>query len=499
MNRRLNRLGSRLFFSHLLVAAVALLAVGLILVTAIAPFQRDLIYARLTDLVLPGVIVARSAPPLDRGPDAGNQPPLERLPALLRDQAVTQEIRLLVVDGDGRTVRFDSADALTDTVWTAPLEAAPPHRFAILRRLSAAAGIARGTTQLDGEDWLYVAAPLRTRDAATSLYLVALTPRPSFGESFRPVVLVQLAALVLLLAILIGLLSAWLTHMVTANLAPVLTGTQAIARGEYNHRVEVGLDALAETTALAAGFNHMAAQVQRSRQAQRDFVANVGHDLKTPLTSIHGFAQALADGTAADPALQQRAVAVIQQEAARLGSLVEELLELARLDSDRLHLRRSSVDVGALLTDIVAIYSPHAQAKQVTLAWTPPPSPLVLAADGDRLSRVVTNLLDNALAHTPPHGTITLSAQRRGHGDHAGWVEIAVQDMGAGIPAADLPFVFERFYQVDKARSARRGSGLGLAIVAELVAAHGGQVGVESAVGAGSRFWVHLPPAAPPA
>ena len=505
-----NRLGSRLFFTHFLVATVALLAVGLILLAAIAPFQRDFVYARLTDIVLPGVIVARNAPRADQPPPPRadqpdpNQPradsstaetlPLERLPPILRDQAMTQEVRLLVVDSADRTVRFDSADVLTNTTWSAPLEPEPPNRFAILRRLTAAAGIARGATHLDGENWLYVAAPLRTQQGATSLYLVALTPRPSLNETIRPVVFLQIAALLLLLALLVALLSAWLSRMVTANLEPVLAGTQAIARGEYNHRVAVDEGALAETAALADGFNHMAEQVERSRQSQRDFVANVGHDLKTPLTSIQGFAEALADGTAADPSQRTRAVAIIQQESARLAKLVDELLELARLDSDRLHLRRRTVEIGALLDGIVEAYTPRAQAQQITLTWTPPVKPLMLAADADRLGRVVTNLLDNALAHTPPQGTVALAAHRLVHGDRTGWVEITLRDTGAGIPAADLPYLFERFYQVDKSRSGRRGSGLGLAIVRELVEAHGGHVGVDSAVGAGSRFWVHLPP-----
>ena len=509
MSRWLNRLGSRLFFTHFLVAAVALLAVGLILLATIAPFQRDFIYARLTDIVLPGVIVARAPRPSHRpkrrmdktdrtvrmdqrpNPPAPDLLPLERLPAILRDQAVTQEVRLLVVNSDTHTVQFDSADVLTNTVWSAPLQPSPPNRFTILRRLAAAAGVARGATHLDGENWLYVAAPLRTQENATSLYLVALMPRPTLSETIRPVVLIQIAALFLVLVILTALLSAWLSRMVTANLKPVLDGTQAIARGEYNHRVTVDEGALAETAALADGFNHMAAQVERSRQAQRDFVANVGHDLKTPLTSIQGFAEALADGTAADPAQRDRAVAIIQRESARLGKLVEELLELARLDSDRLALRRRNIEIGGLIEGIVEAYRPRAQAQQITLTWTPPIRPLVLAADADRLARVMTNLLDNALAHTPPQGTIAVAAHRLVHGDRTGWIEITLRDTGAGIPADDLPYLFERFYQVDKSRSGRRGSGLGLAIVRELVEAHGGHVGVDSVVGAGSRFWVH--------
>ena len=245
---------------------------------------------------------------------------------------------------------------------------------------------------------------------------------------------------------------------------------------------------LSEVMALGHSFNRMAAEVQNARQAQRNFVANVGHDLKTPLTSIQGFSQALADGTAISPESQERAVAIIHDESQRLGKLVDELLDVARLDQDRLQLQKQRLQVNRVLTEIVRRYLPKYQVARVTLAWEAGSDSLYISADPDRLQRVFANLLDNALAYTPAGGVVTLSLAQ-----HLTDVEIRVADSGPGIPAEDREHIFERFYRVDKSRSVRRSTGLGLAIVRELVQAHGGTVGVESELGVGSQFWVRLP------
>ncbi len=170
---------------------------------------------------------------------------------------------------------------------------------------------------------------------------------------------------------------------------------------------------------------------------------------------------------------------------------MDELLDVARLDQDRLQLQMQRLQVNAVLTEISRRYLPKYQAAGVALVWEAGSDSLHISADPDRLQRVFANLLDNALAYTPAGGTVTLSVTQ-----HPTDVEIRVTDSGPGIPAEDVDHVFERFYRVDKSRSGRRSTGLGLAIVRELVQAHGGTVGVESELGVGSQFWVRMPVAA---
>jgi two-component system sensor histidine kinase ResE len=248
---------------------------------------------------------------------------------------------------------------------------------------------------------------------------------------------------------------------------------------------------------MAGSFNAMATQVSAARQAQRNLVANVSHDLKTPLTAIRGWSQALLDGTATNPEQRQRAAAVIHEEVGRMERLVGQLLDLARIESGQLVLNRQPVELPELLDGLYRSLVLHAEERQITLTRDLQVVPPV-SGDPDRLAQIVTNLLDNALTHTPAGGRVHLSL--RPHGPEA--VEIAVQDTGMGIPAAELERIFDRFYQVDKSRARldeQSGSGLGLAIVKELVEAHGGQIVARSQVGQGTIFTVRLPVSRDPA
>jgi signal transduction histidine kinase len=290
-------------------------------------------------------------------------------------------------------------------------------------------------------------------------------------------------------ALALGLIFALLlARSIGRPLARITRATEEIAQGNMDHHLEAeGPD---EVRSLAEHFNVMARQVRASRQAQRDFVANVSHDLKTPLTSIQGFSQALLDGTADDGLAQQEAARVIHSEAAHMNRLVEQLLELARWDAGQITLTYESVDLAHVLETCVQRLEWQAREKGVTLKKELEPLPK-LRGDTNRLVRVFTNLLDNALAHTPRGGSVTLAARAS---DDRSQMEICVTDTGPGIPAGELDRVFERFYRVDKARGGdRRGAGLGLSIVKELVEAHGGEVRAESVVGLGTRFIVHLP------
>jgi signal transduction histidine kinase len=229
----------------------------------------------------------------------------------------------------------------------------------------------------------------------------------------------------------------------------------------------------------------MADEVQSEQQAQQEFLANVSHDLKTPLTSIQGYSQAIIDGAASNPVA---AATIINDEAARLNRMVVELTDLARLQAGRLSMQMTGLDMGQLAEAVGQRLSIVAREKGVDLRLETMPMPEV-AGDGDRLAQVLTNLISNAINYTPPGGTVTVRTQVANGG-----VEVIVEDTGVGIPPSELPRIFERFYQVDKARGPRRGTGLGLAIVQEIVQAHGGKITASSAgENRGSTFTIWLP------
>jgi two-component system sensor histidine kinase ResE len=228
----------------------------------------------------------------------------------------------------------------------------------------------------------------------------------------------------------------------------------------------------------------MSAEVRVTQQSQRDFMANVSHDLKTPLTSIQGYSQAIIDGTARDPA---RAAEVIYDEAGRLNRMVIELTDLARMQAGQLTMRMTSIDVSQIASAVAHKLTVVAERKGVMLQVESPPMPAI-DGDGDKLVQVFNNLIDNAIKFTPGGGHIRVETRL-----NQGGVEAIVQDTGIGIGQAELPRIFERFYQVDKARGPKRGTGLGLAITYQIIQTHNGRIDVESREGQGTTFTVWLP------
>jgi signal transduction histidine kinase len=224
-------------------------------------------------------------------------------------------------------------------------------------------------------------------------------------------------------------------------------------------------------------------------------VANVSHELKTPLTSVQGFAQALLDGTVDTPEGQRTAAQVIYDEAGRMHRLVLDLLDLARLDSGTLEMKREQVDIAVLLKGVLEKFSLQAGRAAVRISYSGEGLPAI-PGDGDRLAQVFTNLVENALKFTPSGGQVQVTAVRAGE-----FLQVRVADTGAGINPQALAHIFERFYQADKSRRGGqgRGAGLGLAIVAEIVRAHGGKISVQSLPEQGSEFSVFLPLVSPDA
>jgi len=241
---------------------------------------------------------------------------------------------------------------------------------------------------------------------------------------------------------------------------------------------------------------HDVSEWRRVERMRSDFVANVSHELRTPITALKGFTETLLDGALEDRDTARQFVQIMKDEADRLGRLVEDLLDLSRIEAKRADLREAEIAVEAIMQKVTDAFSGQAAEVDVKLTCIVPAvqSVLYVMADGDRVQQVLINLINNALQFTPSGGAITVSAKP--DGDR---VVFSVQDTGVGIPAADIGRVFERFYRVDKTRSRQSGgTGLGLAIVKHIVESHGGHVGVQSEVGQGSRFFFDLPACLPP-
>lgn len=404
------------------------------------------------------------------------------LQGLLHNTSEQADVRILVVDTSAEEIVFDTAvgddwvgDRLTNVDRPQSLVLTNVRRGSIF-----------GTfVHTDGSRWLVFAEP----DPALGLALIFYAqPEPTAGEFFNEFFLRPLFNAGVLAVLLAMLLAAIIAQSVARPLGAMAVAAEAVARGDYDQRVpQEGPD---EVRRVAGSFNSMAAQVKATQQAQRDFVANVSHDLKTPLTAISGWSQALIDGAAEGPEERKRAAETIHAEADRMSRLVNELLDLARLESGQMPLTMQRVDLNDILAGVHRSQLPNARAREIDLALGVAGEAFVMG-DPDRLAQIFTNLVDNALAYTPAGGIVRLTGRLNGN-----QVEGIVSDTGQGIPEEEIPRVFERFYRLEKSRARGehgRGSGLGLAIVHELVTAHGGTIGVSSQVGRGTVFVVRFP------
>jgi two-component system OmpR family sensor kinase len=470
------RLSGRLLASYTLVIVACLAFVGgafAILLMRLSLPERQL-YQELD--ALSRLVALR--PVLDTLLVEG--PPERLLPALQR-VAENQQVRVILMTPDGE-VLADTAGVLAgqNLLGQARVAQRTPERI-------------QGTYRAPGtlRRWLFVGRLVTPTASPAGRWFVVARQAPRlpmaqlFGQNLLPP-LFQAGLLGLALAVLLAwLVSRWVARPVQRT----VTAARAVADGDYDQQIEPS--GPAEIQELARAFNRMARQVKASQQAQQDFVANVSHDLKTPLTSIQGFSQAIVDGTAAGAEANRRAAEIIHSEAGRMRRMVDDLLLLARIDAGQIHLDWQQVDMGELLASCVARLQPTAMEGEIRLTLELPPSGMPpVNGDPDRLMQLFSNLLDNALKHTPDGGQVAVAAK-----SGSGRVGVSVTDTGPGIPADELPRIFERFYQVDKSRtrSETEGVGLGLAIARELAVAHGGQISVKSEIGVGTRFSVTLP------
>ena len=289
-------------------------------------------------------------------------------------------------------------------------------------------------------------------------------------------------------------LGFFLASALTNRIHLLEQAARKLAAGDLSTRVPVqGED---EVATLAMAFNQMAAQLETADSKQReverlrsDLIAWVGHDLQTPLASIRAILEALADGMVDDPEAVKRYLQTAQRDVRSLSLLIDDLFQMAQLDAGGLRLDLTTGSLGDLISDTLESFSALAARQGVTLEGSAAADVDPVRIDTPRIGRVLNNLVDNALRHTPAGGRVEVRARRIG--PH---VEVAVSDTGEGIRAEDVPHVFERFYRGEKSRSrATGGAGLGLAIARGIVEAHGGEIRLESTPATGTRFTISLP------
>ena len=234
---------------------------------------------------------------------------------------------------------------------------------------------------------------------------------------------------------------------------------------------------------------HDLTQARRVETTRREFVANVSHELRTPLASIKASAETLQDGAMEDPEASRQFLDRITHNAERMSALVQDLLDLSRLESGEVNLNLAPVDMARVIGEVVETYGEQARAKGVSLIAVEGSGAAEATADESRLQQVLSNLVENAVKFTPSGGEVRVEVERRGR-----WQEVRVLDRGFGVAKEDMPHVFERFYKADRAQD-QGGTGLGLAIAKHIVQSHGGRIWVESRDGGGSVFGFTVPAA----
>lgn len=450
-------LRSRLWLSYAILIVTALVVVTIVLLLYLA--SNPVLYRQTETRLKAAEGILSAQPGLLTQPQ-----PVDRLGTI----ADAFNVRVLVFNQNGALLKDTGGNKAAISL---PSPLLVPRAAPTVRDFSGKLWLYSVSSLPDG-NWLMVVAP-RPRVAI----LAILT-----DELFLPLAEGGLIALLLSL-ILAFVIARWVADPLQQIIATARTIPSASVKS-------VSEGGPREVRELTRSFNAMLARVLSTQNSQRDFVANVSHELKTPLTSVQGFAQALLDGTADTPEARHQAAQVIYNEAGRMRRMALDLLDLARLDSGTADLKMASVDMTALLNGVMEKFSPLASKAGVNLHLDLANDLPILNGDGDRLAQVFTNLVDNALKFTPRAGTVAIRAvQDRGE------VQVSVSDTGEGIPADAIPHIFDRFYQADSARAGgeKHGAGLGLAIVHDFVVAHGGRISVRSAPGRGTAFIVHLP------
>jgi len=276
----------------------------------------------------------------------------------------------------------------------------------------------------------------------------------------------------------------FLSRRILAPTKALTLASKQLGRGDFSQRVQI--KDKSELGELARTFNSMASDLERAEKLRQNMVADVAHELRTPLSNVRGYLEALRDGMIKPDA---KTICSLYEEASLLSRLVDDLQELSLAEAGELKLVCQAEDIAKLINQTVTTMQTQTAARGLSVSVDLPDKLPPVNIDPRRIGEVLRNLLENAVAHTAKKGVITMTAEQRDN-----WVEVSIADTGEGIPAEDLPNIFERFYRVDKSRTrATGGSGMGLTIAKRLVEAHGGKIEARSEPGKGSRFSFTVP------
>ncbi len=475
------RLFLKLILGTLAVLVVALIAVDILVSRVAENNYRESVEQELAEKGrMLGLLIGTGSP-------GGVQ-------QLARQISKTAGARFTLVAHDGSVLADSERDP---SVMENHKTADRPEILAALRGLPGSSVRQSGTL---GVEFLYVAVPAGDRALRLAMPLVQVRARV---DSIRGRMLAS-TALAFFPAFVVA---AFFARSVSSKLGSIIDYAGKLAEGDFDAKLthgggdELGLlgRKLTETgeklSRMKDTLQHEHQELEKVERVRKDFVINVSHELRTPLASIQGYTETLLDGALHEEGTNVRFLNIIRQNAERLTNLASDLLTLSRIELKTQKFQFASYYVNELLNDCVDSVRPMAGKKHLRLKVELAPEGAEVFCDSKAVHQLLGNLLDNAIKYTPEHDEIVVSASAPVVGESGNeFVEFAVRDTGVGIPSEELPRLFERFYRVDKARSRELGgTGLGLAIVKHLAKAHGGDVGVTSELGKGSRFFFTLP------
>ncbi|MBV9600621.1 MAG: HAMP domain-containing histidine kinase [Chloroflexi bacterium] len=473
--------------AKLIAAFVAVIAVSLLLASAtFAYLLRE--YQIQTDEDRLESIAAYNAAQVVRWTASGLS--MGAISAQLDMVASDAGVRILLLDDRGTVLHDTDNNSFTGRTFSIPRD--PGRR----------PNVAQGPVSTPiGEEVITVAPRFgdpRLQVQFGGMRVAVLAPEQTLGGAWTDILprlsMAALSALVVSIVI-----AFWLASSITRPMVEITRASEEMARGNLDPDLTLP-ETNDEIGRLSIAFKAMAREVAHSHRTMRDLLANVSHDLRTPLTSISGFAGALVDGTVSGAEGAHEAGRIIGEEAERMRRLVEDLLYLSRIESGDLALQRDPVDLSELARAAQARFLFRAQERGISFGVQATDQVMILG-DSHRIGQVLDNLVENAFKYTPPTGFVTVSvaleetraATNARNARPTRTALLTVHNTGSFIPPEEAARVFERFYQIDKARAGNRGSGLGLAIAREIIQAHGGRIELHSTVQGGTTFTVRIP------
>ncbi|MCL1796506.1 MAG: cell wall metabolism sensor histidine kinase WalK [Clostridia bacterium] len=464
----------RTLYLRLMVIFVTVLMIAMAFLSLLL-YQRiraDKIDARLSELTMQAQDVAFLTRELFVAPNVNAQRLLFwKANAIMRDF----DANLLIVDNNGQLMPI--GDDQVEIV----AEFTTDETLPLLQRVLAGQGVSqRATDTASGNTVFTVGVPIGSADRVLGGVFIHSSVQ-NVEASYRDIVNDVIRAM--LISFVIGSVMILLVcQLIARPLREMARAADRFARGKFENRIPVRTRD--EIGRLAEALNSMAQDLARLEAVRREFVANVSHELRSPLTSMQGFLAGILDGTVQD-ADRDQYLNVVLDETRRLSKLISTLLDLSMIESGQTPLSKVYFDAGELAARVLARQEPAISAKGIDVSFVTERETFPVFADRDRIEQVLVNLIDNAIKFAEGAISVTVRGER-------GQVQVTVRDDGPGIAAEDLPHVLERFYTADKARTTGTGSGLGLSIARSIIEQHGGRLDVFSEPGAGTAFSFRL-------